>query len=301
MISQTYNPWRTRSRRVKSFVRLYIKSPAGFFGALIFGTIVLMAIFAPALSPQNPYDMMVLNLMDSRLPPGEIGSAGYVHVLGTDDQGRDMWSAILYGLRISISVGLGAGGIALTIGGTIGIFAAYRGGRTDAIIMRLVDFQLSFPAILVALVLLAALGSGIDKVVIALVTVQWAYFARTARSAALIERQKDYIAGARSLGLSESRTILGHLLPNSLPAIMVIAAIQVANAILLEATLSFLGLGLPVTEPSLGMVISNGFQHILSGRYWMTVYPGIALVLLVLSLNLIGDRLREMLDPRGRT
>lgn len=301
MTAQPYNAWRARSRRVKAFARHYAQSPTGLIGALVFGTIVLMAVFAPVLSPQNPYDMMVLNLMDSRLPPGEVGSAGYVHVLGTDDQGRDIWSAILYGLRISLMVGLGAGGIALTIGGTVGIFAAYRGGRIDSIIMRLVDFQLSFPAILVALVLLAALGSGIDKVMVALVTVQWAYFARTARSAALIERQKDYIAGARSLGLSQSRTILGHLLPNSLPAVMVIAAIQVANAILLEATLSFLGLGLPVTEPSLGMVIASGFQHILSGRYWMTIYPGIALVLVVLSLNLIGDRLREMLDPRGST
>jgi len=286
---------------LRIFGRRYAESPTGVIGAVIFGTIVLMAIAAPLLSPQDPYDMMVLNLMDSRLSPGEVGSAGFVHVLGTDDQGRDIWSMILYGLRISLSVGLGAGGISFALGGFVGIFAAYRGGRIDAIIMRLVDFQLSFPAILVALVLLAALGSGIDKVVIALVTVQWAYFARTARSAALVERQKDYIAGAKSLGLSESRTILGHLLPNSLPAIMVIAAIQVANAILLEATLSFLGLGLSVTEPSLGMVISNGFQHILSGRYWMTVYPGIALVLTVLSLNLIGDRLREMLDPRGQS
>lgn len=301
MTAHPYTPWRARSRRAGAFLRRYAQSPSGVIGALVFGTIVLMAIAAPLLSPQNPYDMMVLNLMDSRLEPGMIGSAGYVHILGTDDQGRDIWSAILYGLRISLSVGLGAGGISLILGGTIGIFAAYRGGRFDSIVMRLVDFQLSFPAILVALILLSALGSGIDKVVVALVTVQWAYFARTARSAALIERQKDYIAGARSLGLSERRTILGHLLPNSLPAIMVIAAIQVANAILLEATLSFLGLGLPVTKPSLGMVISSGFQHILSGRYWMTVYPGIALVLVILSLNLIGDRLREMLDPRGRT
>ena len=301
MTTHPYSPWRQRSRRLRIFGRRYAESPTGVIGAVIFGTIVLMAIAAPLLSPQDPYDMMVLNLMDSRLSPGEVGSAGFVHVLGTDDQGRDIWSMILYGLRISLSVGLGAGGISFALGGFVGIFAAYRGGRIDAIIMRLVDFQLSFPAILVALVLLAALGSGIDKVVIALVTVQWAYFARTARSAALVERQKDYIAGAKSLGLSESRTILGHLLPNSLPAIMVIAAIQVANAILLEATLSFLGLGLSVTEPSLGMVISNGFQHILSGRYWMTVYPGIALVLTVLSLNLIGDRLREMLDPRGQS
>jgi peptide/nickel transport system permease protein len=287
-----------RPSRLRRFATEYAQSSIAVFGAVIFGTIFCMAVFAPLISPQNPYDMMTLNLMDSRLRPGEVGSGGYVHVLGTDDQGRDIWSAIVYGLRISLGVGLGAGGIAAVIGTVVGIFAASRGGRIDSVLMRVVDFQLSFPAILVALILLAVLGPGVGKVIFALVTVQWAYFARTARSAALVESRRDYIAGAQSLGLGQARIIFGHLLPNSIPAVMVIAAIQVANAILLEATLSFLGIGLPVTEPSLGMVISNGFQHILSGRYWMTVYPGIALVLLVLSLNLIGDRLRELLDPR---
>ena len=287
-----------RPPRFRRFAADFVRSPIALLGLLIFSTLAVMAILAPFLSPQNPYDMMVLNLMDSRLRPGEVGTAGYIHHLGTDDQGRDIWSAIVHGLRISLGVGLGAGGIAAAIGTTIGILAAFRGGRVDAILMRLVDFQLSFPAILVALITLAVLGPGVDKVIFALVIAQWAYFARTARSAALVESRRDYIAAAHSLGLGQWRIIFGHLLPNSIPAVMVIAAIQVANAILLEATLSFLGIGLPVTEPSLGMVISNGFQHILSGRYWMTVYPGIALVLLVLSLNLIGDRLRELLDPR---
>jgi len=292
------SPLAARPGRFRRFLAEYAQSPVAVVGAVIFGVMLGMAVFAPLISPQNPYDMMMLNLMDSRLQPGEVGSAGYMHWLGTDDQGRDIWSAIVYGLRISLIVGLGAGGIAAVIGTIVGIFAALRGGRIDSLLMRVVDFQLSFPAILVALILLAVLGPGVGKVIFALVTVQWAYFARTARSAALVESKRDYIAGAQSLGLGQTRIIFGHLLPNSIPAIMVIAAIQVANAILLEATLSFLGIGLPVTEPSLGMVISNGFQHILSGRYWMTVYPGIALVLLVLSLNLIGDRLRELLDPR---
>lgn len=291
-------PQITRPPRLRRFAVDFARSPIAMLGLVIFVTLCIMAVFAPAISPQNPYDMMSLNLMDSRLRPGETGSAGFVHLLGTDDQGRDIWSAIAYGLRISLGVGLGAAGIAAIIGTSVGIFAAYRGGLADTILMRLVDFQLSFPAILVALIMLAVLGPGVDKVVFALVIAQWAYFARTARSAALVESRRDYIAGAHSLGLGQGRIIFGHLLPNSVPAVMVIAAIQVANAILLEATLSFLGMGLPVTEPSLGMVIANGFQHILSGRYWMTVYPGIALVLLVLSLNLIGDRLRELLDPR---
>lgn len=290
-----------RPSRLRRLLAEFAQSPTAVVGAVILAIMAVMAICAPLFSPQDPYDLMTLNLMDSRLPPGEVGSVGYVHLLGTDDQGRDVWSAIIHGLRISLGVGLGAGGLAAVIGTAVGIFAAYRGGRTDSVLMRLVDFQLSFPAILVALIMLATLGPGVEKVIIALVTVQWAYFARTARSAALVERQRDYIAAAHSLGLGQWRIITGHLLPNSVPAVMVIVAIQVANAILLEATLSFLGLGLPVTEPSLGMLISNGFQHILSGRYWMTVYPGIALVLLVLSLNLIGDRLREMLDPRKLT
>lgn len=287
-----------RPSRLRRFAAEYARSPVAMLGLVVFTVLCVLALLAPMVSPQNPYDMMSLNLMDSRLQPGEVGSAGFVHLLGTDDQGRDIWSAIVYGLRISLGVGLGAGGIAAVIGTAIGIFAAFRGGVAETVLMRVVDFQLSFPAILVALIMLAVLGPGVDKVIFALVIAQWAYFARTARSAALVESRRDYIAGAHSLGLGQWRIIFGHLLPNSVPAVMVIAAIQVANAILLEATLSFLGMGLPVTEPSLGMVISNGFQHILSGRYWMTVYPGIALVLLVLSLNLIGDRLRELLDPR---
>ncbi len=287
-----------RTSPVVEFVREFLRSWSALLGLVLFLILAGAALIGPFIAPQNPYDLMSLNLMDSRLLPGETGMAGYVHLLGTDDQGRDIFSAILYGLRISLGVGLGAGGIAAVLGTMVGLSAALIGGRTDTIMMRIVDFQLSFPAILVALVLLAALGPGIDKVIIALVTVQWAYFARTARSAALVERERDYIAAARSLGLSSRRILFRHLLPNCLPAVMVVAAVQIASAILLEATLSFLGLGLSVTQPSLGMLISSGFQHILSGRYWMTVFPGIALVLVVLSINLMGDRIRELLNPR---
>lgn len=218
--------------------------------------------------------------------------------LGTDAQGRDMLSAILYGLRTSLSVGVLSGVFALIIGMSAGLTAAYFGGKVDAVIMRIVDLQLSFPAILVALMLLAVLGRGVDKVILALIIVQWAYYARTARSAALVERRKEYIEAAQCLALSTRRIIFFHLLPNCLPPVIVVGTVQVANAIALEATLSFLGIGLPVTEPSLGLLISNGFDYLLSGRFWISVYPGVALLITIVAINLVGDRLRDVLNPR---
>ena len=218
--------------------------------------------------------------------------------LGTDAQGRDMLSAILYGLRTSLSVGVLSGVFALVIGMSAGLTAAYFGGKVDTVIMRIVDLQLSFPAILVALMLLAVLGRGVDKVILALIIVQWAYYARTARSAALVERRKEYIEAAQCLALSTRRIIFVHLLPNCLPPVIVVGTVQVANAIALEATLSFLGIGLPVTEPSLGLLISNGFDYLLSGRFWISVYPGVALLITIVAINLVGDRLRDVLNPR---
>ena len=220
--------------------------------------------------------------------------------LGTDGQGRDMLSAIMYGLRTSLAVGVVSGFFALLIGLSLGMTAAYFGGRVDTLIMRIVDLQLSFPTILVALMLLAILGSGVEKVMLALVIVQWAYYARTARSVALVERGKEYVEAAQCLALSNSRVIFRHLLPNCLPPIIVVGTVQVANAIALEATLSFLGIGLPVTEPSLGLLISNGFEYMLSGRYWISFYPGIALLVTIIAINLVGDQLRYILNPRLR-
>jgi peptide/nickel transport system permease protein len=219
-------------------------------------------------------------------------------VLGTDGQGRDMLSAIFYGLRVSLYVGAASGVIALAIGTLLGVLAAYTGGRLEQFMMRIVDIQLGFPAILVALILLAVLGKGVDKIIIALVAVQWAYYARTARSAALVERNKEYMEAARALGLPSWRIVLRHLLPNALPPLIVVGTVQVAHAIALEATLSFLGLGLPTTEPSLGLLIANGYEYLLSGKYWISVYPGIALLLTILSINLVGDQLRDVLNPR---
>jgi peptide/nickel transport system permease protein len=264
----------------------------------VVATIVLLAILAPLIAPQNPYDLGKLVLADARRPPGFSGSGGFTHYLGTDAQGRDLLSAILYGLRISIQVGLVAGAIAFVLGATLGGIAAFAGGRTEMLIMRMVDLQLSFPAILLALVLTALLGQGKWQLIAALVTAQYAYFARTAHGAAQSERAKDYVAAALATPLPASRVIFRHILPNSLPPLIVVTTIQIANSISLEATLSFLGLGLPVTEPSLGMLIANGFQYMLSGRYWISIYPGIALIALIVAINLVGDQVRDQLNPR---
>jgi peptide/nickel transport system permease protein len=268
-------------------------------GLLMLALILLLALMAPWIAPQNPYDLGKLDLMDARLPPGSASMDGALQYrLGTDGQGRDMVSAILYGLRVSLLVGAASGLIAMVLGGGLGILAAYLGGRFEQVLMRIVDIQLGFPAILVALILIATLGKGVDKVIIALITVQWAYYARTARSAALSERNKEYMDAARGLGLSRASIVLRHLLPNALPPLIVVGTVQVAHAIALEATLSFLGLGLPTTEPSLGLLISNGYEFMLSGKYWISVYPGIALLLTILSINLVGDQLRDVLNPR---
>jgi peptide/nickel transport system permease protein len=260
--------------------------------------IAVVALLAPLIAPQDPYNLASLVLMDARRPPGYVGSGGYVHWLGTDAQGRDLLSAILYGLRISIQIGVLAGTIALAFGATLGTSAAYFGGRTEAFIMRIVDLQLSFPPILLALVLSALLGKGMLQLVAALVTAQYAYFARTAHGAASVERSKEYVEAALSTPLPAHTVVFRHILPNCLPPLIVVATVQIANSIALEATLSFLGLGLPPTEPSLGMLIANGFQYMLSGRYWISIYPGIALIVLIVAINLVGDQVRDQLNPR---
>ncbi|HEX7635136.1 MAG TPA: ABC transporter permease, partial [Noviherbaspirillum sp.] len=286
----------------RRFVAAYLDSKLAVFGLAMLTVIVLVAVFAPWISPQNPYDLAQLSLTDSRLEPGSAASEGNMrYLLGTDEQGRDLLSAMMYGLRISIAVGVSATLLALTIGATLGLIAGYFGGRIDALIMRVADIQLSFPAILIALILIAVLGHGTGKVITALVAVQWAYYARTTRSAALVERRREYIEAAVLLGLPTHRILFRHLLPNCLPPLIVVAALQVAAAISLEATLSFLGLGLPITEPSLGLLIANGFKYLLSGQYWISVFPGLALLLTILAINLVADQLRDVLNPRLQT
>ncbi len=260
--------------------------------------IVGLALLAPWITPQDPYDIGNLTLRDARRPPGYVGSNGYTHWLGTDASGRDLLSAILYGLRISIQMGLMAGLTALVIGTTLGLVAAYVGGKIETAIMRVVDLQLSFPAILLALVLVALLGQGKSQLTAALVAAQYAYFARTAYGAASAERRKDYVEAALAVPLSGARLVFRHILPNVMPPLIVVATVQIASSISLEATLSFLGLGLPVTEPSLGMLIANGFQYMMSGRYWISVYPGVALIVLIVAINLVGDQVRDQFNPR---
>jgi peptide/nickel transport system permease protein len=283
---------------LKRFWLEFAESKLALIGLALLLMVIFVALAAPWLSPQNPFDLSQLDVLDGKLAPGEKSMAGKTFLLGTDDQGRDMLSGIFYGLRTSLGVGVLSTVFALSIGLVFGMLAAYFGGWVDTLIMRVVDIQLSFPAILIALILLAVFGQGIDKVIIALVTVQWAYYARTVRAAALVERQKEYVEAATVLALSQTRIVFRHMLPNCLPPLIVVATVQVAHAISLEATLSFLGLGMPITEPSLGLLISNGFTYLMSGKYWISFYPGLALLITVMSINLVADQLRDVMNPR---
>ena len=273
-------------------------SPKALISAVVLIVLIVAALLGPYVTPQNPYDLMQINILDARLPPGSQGFSGMTYWLGTDGQGRDMLSAMIYGLRTSLLVGVASGIIALVVGSLVGLVAAYAGGKLDSALMRVVDLMLGLPTILVALMMLAVLGQGVDKVILALVLVQWAYFARAVRATALVERTKEYVEAAVGLGFSPMRVLIGHILPNCMPPVIVIGTLQVANAISAEATLSFLGIGLPITQPSLGLLISNGYQVLLSGEYWVSVYPGLLLLALVFSINIVGDRLREVLNPR---
>jgi len=283
---------------LREFTAGFVRDRIAVAALAVLVLILLAAIGAPLVSPQNPYNLAELDILDSKLAPGAKAGAGFTFWLGSDDQGRDMVSAILYGLRISLGVGALSTFIALALGMAIGLVAAYAGGWVDNLIMRVVDLQLSFPSILIALVLLAVAGQGVDKIVIALILVQWAYYARTVRGAALVEKRREYVDAARVMAFSARRIVFRHILPNVLPPLIVVATVQVAHAIALEATLSFLGLGMPITSPSLGLLISNGFAHLLSGRSWMSFFPGIALLLTIVAINLVGDRLRDVLNPR---
>ena len=286
------------NRKFTNVILKNLSQPATLVSGILLLLIAFCAIFAPLIAPTNPYDLAVVSIMDGRLAPGETMFDGTVAWLGTDGAGRDVLSAIIYGLRTSLTVAVCSALIALTIGLLVGMTAAFFGGRVDAFLMRIVDIQLSFPAILVALVLLALLGKGIDKVIIALAIVQWAIYARTVRASAIVERRKEYIEAANCLGLSSFRIIWKHLLPNSISPLIVLATLQTAHSISIEATLSFLGVGVPITEPSLGSLIANGFDYILSGAYWITFFPGLMLLATVAAINIFGDHLRVLLNPR---
>lgn len=286
------SPWR---RLLVRFMADKVSATA----LLVLMAIFAIAAFAPFIAPQNPYDLSVVSVVNSELPPHSRNDAGEYFLLGTDAAGRDMLSAIFYGLRISIVVGISSALVALVFGTAIGLAAAHFGGRVDSVIMRIVDMQLSLPTLLVALTLLATLGQGADKTLLALIIVQWAYYARTVRGTAMIERRKEYVEAAIGQGLPAWRLMFKHILPNCMAPLLVTATLQTAHAITLEATMSFLGIGLPPTQPSLGLLIANGFTYLLTNKHWISVFPGIALILLVGCINLVGDRLRTVINPKS--
>lgn len=284
---------------ISEFWEEFKESKTGIVGAVITLLCVLAALLAPLISPQNPYDLVQLYLKNSFMPPTLPANWSYEQfMLGSDGQGRCMFSTILYGLRLSLYVGLASTVISALVGTLLGLLAGYAGGKTDAVIMRIADIQLSFPAILIALVIMAIWGPGLLKIIIAISVVNWVFYARTARGSTLSEREKDYVEAARAIGVSPAVIMVGEILPNVMAPIIVIATVRIAHAIILESTLSFLGLGVPITEPSLGSLINEGYTVLFSGYWWISVFPGVGLMLIVLGINQLGDRLRDVLNPR---
>lgn len=285
-------------------IRVLWKSPFRHSVTLskcILAAYVLLAVAAPVIAPQNPYDPLQISGWEASSPPGTMGSGGYIYWLGTDGLGRDIASTILYGLRISLVVSITSAAIAALIGLTAGVSAAYFGRWIDVVIMRAVDLQLSLPTILIALIAIVTLGPGVDRIVLALIIVQWASYARVARAGALSERSKSYIDAAQLLRLPTLRIIFRHLLPNSIAPAITLIPIEIGSAVALEATLSFLGLGVPIDQPSLGSAVANGFQYLLTGQYWISFFPGLTLFVLIASINFVGEDIRRKLDPRSRT
>ncbi len=271
-------------------------------------TLVVISFSAPWTAPFNPYDPLQIDIMDSDIPPEWSENGDERFLLGTDAQGRDMLSTMMYGTRISIVIGLFAVGLQLILGITFGLLAGYVGGRVDAFLMRIADIQLSFSTLMVAIVVLAifqaALGAdlyseyAIFMLILVIGIAEWPQYARTVRASVLAEKEKEYVDAVRVIGLGPIRIMFRHILPNTLSPILVISTVQVANAIMNEAALSFLGLGMPVNRPSLGSLINSGFEYLLSGSWWITFFPAAVLVLLVLVINLLGDWLRDVLNPK---
>ena len=284
-------------------------SPVAMLAAAIAAACLLCAVLAPLVAPHDPFDLATLDLGDSRLPPAWMAEGKSAYLLGTDDQGRDLLSAVMYGARISLAVGIASVLLSMLVGVTLGLVSGFAGGRVDALIMRVCDVMLSFPAILVALMIDGvgravfpsaheALAFGV--LILAISLTGWVPYARTVRGSTLVERQKEYVQAARVIGVSPVRIMRRHVLPNVLGPVFVLATIQVATAIITEATLSFLGVGVPPTSPSLGTLIRIGNDFLFSGEWWIALFPGAMLVLIALSVNLLGDWLRDALNPRLR-
>lgn len=300
----------SRWARFKSsnFVHDFLHNKVAMVSFLVFMAFVLGTVFAPLIAPFDPYDPLQINIMNSELPPSWQTGADPQFVLGTDDQGRDLWSAILYGTRISLIIGVCAVALQAFLGISIGLIAGYIGGRTDSILMRIADIQLSFSTLMVAIIVLAVTKAlfgtqsfneyALFMLVLVIGIAEWPQYARTVRATVLAEKKKEYVDAAKVLGFGPMRIMLRHILPNSVSPIFVISTVQVANAIISEASLSFLGLGMPVSQPSLGSLIASGQDYIFSGSWWITAIPGFFLVLLVLVINLLGDWLRDVLNPK---
>jgi peptide/nickel transport system permease protein len=286
------------------------KSPVSIAAALLTLVCVGGALGAPWLAPHDPFNLASLNLLDAFTPPAWTDKGNAAFLLGTDDQGRDVLSTIMYGARISLAVGAASVLFAMTIGVTLGLVAGYLGGKLDAFIMRVADVQLSFPAILIALLIDGVARVALPRdahdviaipvLILAIGISGWVQYARTVRGSTLVEKNKEYVQAARVIGRRPGAIMLTHVLPNVAGPVLVIATIHIATAIITEATLSFLGVGVPPTQPSLGTLIRIGNDYLFSGEWWITVFPGLALVLLVLSVNLLGDWLRDALNPKLR-
>lgn len=288
----------------------FSRSPVTIAAAAAAIVIIGAALLAPLIAPHDPYDLASVSLLDASDPPAWLKDGDWTYPLGTDNQGRDVLSTILYGTRLSLLVGCSAVMLSLVLGVTLGLVAGWRGGIADTLIMRVADVQLSFPAILIALLIDGVARSVLPHdmqgaislyvLVSAIALSYWVHFARTVRGSTMVERNKEYIQAARVIGVHPARIVIGHLLPNVIGPVLVIATINLATAILTEATLSFLGVGLPPTEPSLGTLIRVGNDFLLSGDWWISIFPGIVLALLILSVNLLGDWLRDVFNPKLR-
>ena len=288
----------------------FTRSPITMVSAIVALICILGALFAPWIAPHNPFDLASLNLLDAFKPPSWIEEGEAQYLLGTDDQGRDMLSAIMYGARVSLLVGLSATLFATTLGVTLGLLAGYLGGKLDALLMRICDVQLTFPSILVALLIDGVVRAALPRevhdqialfvVIFAIGISEWPKFARTVRGSTMVERNKEYVQAARVIGVTPPRIMLSHVLPNVMGPVLVIATLNLGLAILSEATLSFLGVGVPATQPSLGTLIRIGNDFLFSGEWWITIFPGVTLIAMVLSVNLLGDWLRDALNPKLR-
>ncbi len=300
----------TKRQKIKESYLLYSfrRDKVAMVSAAILALLLFAALFAPMLAPYDPYDVTSIDIMDSEIPPSWMEGGESRFFLGTDIMGRDLLSTMLYGLRISVAIGIGAVFLQAFIGIGIGLVSGYVGGKVDAVLMRIADVQLSFSTLMVAIIVSAivqlAFGVGryeqlaVPLLIIIIGIAEWPQYARTVRASVLGEKNKEYVEAARVIGLDSRRIMFSHILPNTLSPVLVISTVQVANAVMSEAALSFLGLGMPVSMPSIGSLINAGFEYIFSGAWWITFFPAILLVIFILVINLLGDWLRDVLNPK---